>query len=126
MLQAFAATGNGAGLCLRCHGDRIDLAPVTLTLDLAVARPVRARQDRLSSLRAFRHPNFVRFWLGAFISNVGTWMETIGVGVYVTEATGRAAGRARWLRSCTCPRWSSDRWRAPSPTGSIGGGSSPS
>jgi MFS family permease len=60
-------------------------------LDLAVARAVRARKDRLSSLRAFRHPNFVRFWLGAFISNVGTWMETIGVGVYVTQATGRAA-----------------------------------
>ena len=59
-------------------------------MDLAVARPGRARQDRLSSLRAFRHPNFVRFWLGAFISNVGTWMETIAVGVYVTESTGRA------------------------------------
>jgi len=61
-----------------------------LLLDLAVARPAGARQDRLSSLRAFRHPNFVRFWVGAFISNVGTWMETIGVGVYVTESTGRA------------------------------------
>ena len=59
-------------------------------MDLAVARPGRLRQDWLSSLRAFRHPNFVRFWLGAFISNVGTWMETIGVGVYVTESTGRA------------------------------------
>ena len=59
-------------------------------LDLAVARPARASQDRLSSLRAFRHPNFVRFWLGAFVSNVGTWMETIGVGVYVTQSTGRA------------------------------------
>lgn len=60
-------------------------------MDLAVARPARARQDRLSSLRAFRHPNFVRFWVGAFVSNVGTWMETIGVGVYVTQSTGRAA-----------------------------------
>jgi MFS family permease len=59
-------------------------------LDLAVARPAAGGRQRLSSLRAFRHPNFVRFWLGAFISNVGTWMETIGVGVYVTEATGRA------------------------------------
>ncbi|MGZ5958152.1 MAG: MFS transporter [Myxococcaceae bacterium] len=59
-------------------------------MDLAVARLARARQDRLSSLRAFRHPNFVRFWVGAFISNVGTWMETIAVGVYVTQSTGRA------------------------------------
>ena len=59
-------------------------------MDLAVARVGRARQDWLSSLRAFRHPNFVRFWMGAFISNVGTWMETIAVGVYVTQSTGRA------------------------------------
>ncbi len=59
-------------------------------MDLAVARAVPARKDRLSSLRAFRHPNFVRFWVGAFVSNVGTWMETIGVGVYVTQSTGRA------------------------------------
>src|SRR5215468_6536567 len=81
---------NGPGLCLRCPGRRDRLDPGHPPLDLAVARPVRARQDRLSSLRAFRHPNFVRFWLGAFISNVGTWMETIGVGVYVTQATGRA------------------------------------
>lgn len=59
-------------------------------LDLAVARPAEGGRQRLSSLRAFRHPNFVRFWTGAFISNVGTWMETIAVGVYVTETTGRA------------------------------------
>src|SRR5215471_2817915 len=81
---------NEPGLCLRCTGRRSRLLFGHPSLDLAVARPVRARQDRLSSLRAFRHPNFVRFWLGAFISNVGTWMETIGVGVYVTQATGRA------------------------------------
>ena len=59
-------------------------------MDLAVARAGRVGKDRLSSLRAFRHPNFVRFWLGAFISNVGTWMEMIAVGVYVTQSTGRA------------------------------------
>jgi MFS family permease len=70
-------------------GDRLVFG-LELPLDLAVARLARARQDRLSSLRAFRHPNFVRFWVGAFISNVGTWMETIGVGVYVTQSTGRA------------------------------------
>ena len=60
------------------------------SVDLAVSRPAVASSRRLSSLRAFRHRNFVRFWLGAFISNVGTWMETIGVGVYVTQTTGRA------------------------------------
>jgi MFS family permease len=49
---------------------------------------------RFSSLRAFRHRNFRRFWLGAFVSNVGTWMETIAVGVWVTQTTGRAGWTA--------------------------------
>src|SRR5215467_1962013 len=41
-----------------------------LLLDLAVARVAPARQDRLSSLRAFRHPNFVRFSVGAFVLKI--------------------------------------------------------
>jgi MFS family permease len=49
---------------------------------------------RFASLRAFRHRNFRRFWLGAFVSNVGTWMETIAVGVWVTQTTGRAGWTA--------------------------------
>jgi MFS family permease len=47
-----------------------------------------------ASLRAFRHRNFRRFWLGAFVSNVGTWMETIAIGVWVTQTTGRAGWTA--------------------------------
>ena len=50
--------------------------------------------DRFASLRAFRHSNFRRFWLGAFVSNIGTWMETIAVGVWVTQTTGRAGWTA--------------------------------
>src|SRR5208282_3980179 len=49
---------------------------------------------RFSSLRAFRHRNYRRFWLGAFVSNVGTWMETIAVGVWVTQTTGRGGWTA--------------------------------
>lgn len=29
-------------------------------------------------------------WFGAFISNIGIWMETVGVGILVTETTGKA------------------------------------
>jgi len=47
--------------------------------------------QRLSSLRAFQHRSYVALWLGALVSNIGTWMETVAVGVFVTEATGRAA-----------------------------------
>jgi MFS family permease len=30
------------------------------------------------------------FWTGAFTSNIGTWMETVAVGILVTTATGQA------------------------------------
>ncbi len=42
------------------------------------------------SLAPFRHRMFAILWTGAFVSNVGTWMETVGVGILVTEATGEA------------------------------------
>ncbi|MGQ0503992.1 MAG: MFS transporter [Myxococcaceae bacterium] len=47
---------------------------------------------RLNSgpLRALSHPAYAKVWSGAFVSNVGTWMETIAVGVYVTQTTGKA------------------------------------
>jgi MFS family permease len=46
---------------------------------------------RVSPLRPFRHRAYLIVWSGAFISNIGTWMETVAVGVYVTQATGQAA-----------------------------------
>jgi MFS family permease len=33
---------------------------------------------------------FAILWTGAFISNIGTWMESVGVGILVTAATGDA------------------------------------
>lgn len=42
------------------------------------------------SLGAFRHRPFALFWSGAFVSNIGRWMEAVAVGVLVTEATDRA------------------------------------
>ncbi len=35
----------------------------------------------------FRHRVFAAFWTGAFLSNVGTWMQSVAVGIYVTAAT---------------------------------------
>ncbi|WP_044279148.1 MFS transporter [Myxococcus stipitatus] len=49
-----------------------------------------ASAESLSSFRAFRHREFVAMWLGALVSNVGTWMEVLALGVFVTEMTGRA------------------------------------
>jgi MFS family permease len=43
-----------------------------------------------SSLAPLRHRPFRRIWIGSFVSNVGTWMETIALGRYVAETTHRA------------------------------------
>jgi len=40
-----------------------------------------------SPFAPFRHRIFLAFWIGAFLSNIGTWMETVGVGIYVTAQT---------------------------------------
>jgi MFS family permease len=50
-----------------------------------------ARPTRVSPFRPFRHRAFATVWAGSFVSNVGTWMETVAIGVYVTQATGQAA-----------------------------------
>ncbi|HEY3672552.1 MAG TPA: MFS transporter [Acidimicrobiia bacterium] len=43
-----------------------------------------------SSFAPFRHRRFALLWAGAFVSNIGTWMETVGVGILVTSETGKA------------------------------------
>jgi MFS family permease len=45
----------------------------------------------VSPLRPLRHRAFATIWAGSFVSNIGTWIETVAVGVYVTQATGQAA-----------------------------------
>ncbi|HEV3450943.1 MAG TPA: MFS transporter, partial [Acidimicrobiia bacterium] len=42
------------------------------------------------SLAPLRHRRYAALWTGAFASNVGTWMETVGVGILVTSQTGQA------------------------------------
>jgi MFS family permease len=42
------------------------------------------------SLAPLRHRSFALLWAGAFASNIGTWMETVAVGILVTTATGQA------------------------------------
>jgi MFS family permease len=49
---------------------------------------VRRRFDALAPLR---HPAYARLWSGAFVSNIGTWMETVALGVYVQDVTKQAA-----------------------------------
>lgn len=43
-----------------------------------------------TALAPLRHRQFAAFWAAAFISNIGTWMESVSVGAYVTAATDSA------------------------------------
>jgi len=46
--------------------------------------------DLSRSFGPFRHRRFALLWAGAFVSNIGTWMEAVGVGILVTTQTGEA------------------------------------
>src|SRR5439155_8619261 len=47
-------------------------------------------KTRFTSFRPLRHRQFALVWSAALVSNVGTWMQTIAVGVLVTEITHKA------------------------------------
>ncbi|NOK35984.1 MFS transporter, partial [Corallococcus exercitus] len=59
------------------------------------------RPPRLSSLRALKHRDFAFLWSGAALSNIGTWMEVLALGVYVTKVT----GRAEWTGGVAALTW---------------------
>jgi MFS family permease len=50
-----------------------------------------AHRAKLISFAPFRHHAYARLWTGAFVSNIGTWMEAIALGSYVQKHTGQAA-----------------------------------
>ncbi|MCI0672188.1 MAG: MFS transporter [Myxococcaceae bacterium] len=52
---------------------------------------VLSRLLDVPSLRALRRPVYAAVWAGALVSNVGTWMVTIAVGIHVTRTTGQSA-----------------------------------
>jgi len=52
--------------------------------------PLAHLRAHVATLRAFSYPAYRRIWLGAFVSNVGTWVQNIALGVWVTQTTGKA------------------------------------
>jgi MFS family permease len=44
-----------------------------------------------ASLAPFRSRNFTLMWSGALLSNIGTWMESVGLAYYVARTTGKAS-----------------------------------
>src|SRR5205823_13821643 len=51
-----------------------------------VATPAPARRGG-EMFRALRHRNFRLFWTGAFLSNVGTWMQQVAQAWLVYQLT---------------------------------------
>src|SRR5829696_7119154 len=47
-----------------------------------------------ASLAPFHSRNFSLIWAGALVSNIGTWMETVALGYYVADTTGKASWSA--------------------------------
>lgn len=42
-----------------------------------------------AALRPLRSRNFALLWSASLVSNIGTWLQTVAVGAYVTELTGQ-------------------------------------
>lgn len=59
---------------------------------LPPARVGRRRPLRLASLKPLRRRRFAVLWASALVSNIGSWVQTVAVGVLVTDLT----GQARW------------------------------
>lgn len=58
---------------------------------VATGKLATSAGGRILSFAPLRHPAYARLWTGAFVSNIGTWMESIALGIYVTKHTGQAA-----------------------------------
>src|SRR5687767_15895816 len=50
----------------------------------------RPMKRRTAMFRALSHANYRRFWVGAFLSNVGTWMQAVAQGWLVLQLTNSA------------------------------------
>src|SRR4029453_1960027 len=55
-------------------------APITVE-----QKPVVRRSSKM--FRAFSHRNYRIFWIGAFLSNCGTWMQAVAQGWLVLQLT---------------------------------------
>lgn len=80
----------------RPAGDEAPVAPVA---------PVAIPHGRQPIWSAFRNPRYRIFWFGAFVSNIGAWMQNVAQGWLVLELTDSAfmlglvgfAGTLPWL-----------------------------
>jgi len=62
-----------------------------MSTEVQELRPIKSVPGRRPGMfRALSHRNFRIFWLGAFLSNVGTWMQAVAQGWLVLQLTNSA------------------------------------
>jgi len=44
--------------------------------------------DRTGAFRALSYPNYFWFWSSYFVSNVGSWMQSVAMGWLLFDMTG--------------------------------------
>lgn len=52
--------------------------------------PAAPEPNRLAALGPFRHRPFAVYWAGGFLSNLGTWLQTVAGSIFVYQLTGSA------------------------------------
>jgi MFS family permease len=65
------------------------IAPDDPTTDGHDGRPAVPSQG--SPFAPLRHRSFALLWSGAFVSNIGNWMEAIAVGSLIADSTGKSS-----------------------------------
>ena len=59
-----------------------------MVLEVQEVPPLERPQKRRTAMfRALSHANYRRFWIGAFLSNIGTWMQAVAQGWLVLQLT---------------------------------------
>jgi MFS family permease len=55
----------------------------TLTMEADVEAPTQAMGRQGGTFESFQHRDFTLFWAGAFVSNIGSWMQAYAFGIVV-------------------------------------------
>src|SRR6266851_855968 len=84
-MQVGSPRSAGRDACARTFG--ANPRAMLLTLFMSADLEIRERRNRGvgEMFRALRHRNFLLFWLGAFLSNTGTWMQAVAQGWLVLQ-----------------------------------------
>ena len=81
------SSGPSARPAAEDHGQALQAVAVEETVAPQVA-PAAIEMPRV--LRALRNPDYRYFWLGNFLSNIGTWMQNVAQGWLVLELSNSA------------------------------------